>query len=152
MNVKVYDREEPHENGHALMLELAEQVEDHYTRPSPLATFRPDVFPKLLDHGIFWGLLLGALLGVLVAWLVHGGRVTPTGWEGLFSLVPFSFYAFFAFAGAALGLALGGVATLLAAPAPDLEAAETGAIDGIVVEEEARAMAVERQPPINIRR
>lgn len=122
MTAEVYEREEHHEDGQSMMLELAEQVEDHYTRPSPAAEYRPNFFPELLDHGIFWGLLLGAVLGILFGWLVHSGRVAPTGWEGLFSLVPFSFYAFWAFLGAALGLLVGGVATLLAAPAPELEA------------------------------
>jgi hypothetical protein len=64
--------------------------------------------------------LLGALLGATLAWLVHSGRVTPTGWEGLFAMVPFTFYAFFIFLGAALGLVGGGVATLLVAPVPPL--------------------------------
>lgn len=123
------------------MLDLAERVKEHYTSPSPQATrYTPNFFPDLLGHGIFWGLFLGALLGILVAWLVHSGRMTPTGWEGLFSLVPFSFYAFWAFAGAALGLAIGGIATLLAAPVPDMEATEAEVESVTVVEEEARAV------------
>jgi hypothetical protein len=140
MSVKVYERKEQPEDGHRMMLELAEQIEDHYTQPSPAAQYRPNFFPDLLDHGIFWGLLLGALLGVALAWLVQNGRVTPTGWEGLFSLVPFSFYAFFAFAGAASGLLLGGMITLLAAPVPDMDAADAGVGGMAVVEEEGRTV------------
>lgn len=121
MSVKVYERDGQPDS---MMLEVAEQVEEHYTRPSPASSGWPNLFPDLLDHGIFWGLFLGALAGILLAWLVHTGRVMPTGWEGLFSLVPFSFYSFFAFLGAALGLAVGGVATLLLAPLPDQEAPE----------------------------
>lgn len=122
MNVEVYEREEQQPvDGHRLMLKLAEQLEEHYTRPSPAASYRPDTFPKILDWGIFWGLFLGALLGIFIAWLVHSGQVTPTGWEGLFSLAPFSFYAFFVFAAAAAGLLAGGTATLLAAPVRDME-------------------------------
>lgn len=144
MTVEVYEREEQHEDGQSMMLDLAEQVEEHYTRPSPQATFKPNFFPELLDHGIFWGLFLGALLGIFLAWLVHTGRFTPTGWEGLFSLVPFSFYSFFAFVGAAAGLLVGGVATLLVAPVPDIEAAEAAADETVVVEEEERVVGVER--------
>ena len=123
MSVEVYERD-AEDNG-SMMLELAEQLEDHYTQPSPAAEYTPDLFPRLLSRGILWGLLIGALLGLAVGWLVHSGRVTPTGWEGLFSLVPFSFYAFWAFMGAAVGLAAGGVITLLAAPAPNLESTES---------------------------
>lgn len=142
MTVEVYEREEQHKDGQSMMLDLAEQVEDHYTSPSPAAEYRPNFFPELLDHGIFWGIFLGALLGILFAWLVHTGRVTPTGWEGLFSLVPFSFYSFFAFVGGAVGLAAGGVITLLATPAPDLEKEKPQAVvvdeglDAVVVAEE----------------
>lgn len=139
--VEAYEREEQHEDGQSMMLELAEQVEDHYTRPSPAAEYRPNFFPELLDHGIFWGILLGAVVGILFAWLVHTGRVTPTGWEGLFSLVPFSFYSFFAFVGGALGLLVGGVITLLAAPAPDVKREQHEA-DAIVVAEEDETVAV----------
>lgn len=124
MSAEVDKREKLDEDGQSRMLALAEQVEDHYTRPSPLAEFRPTVFPDLLGHGIFWGLFLGALLGILLAWLAHNGRLTPSGWEGLFSLVPFSFYAFWSFMGAALGLAIGGVATLMATPVPDMQAGD----------------------------
>lgn len=124
MSAEVDEREEQHEDGQSMMLALAAEVEEHYTRPSPLAEFRPTIFPDRLGPGIFWGLFLGALLGILVAWLVHSGRLSPTGWEGLFSLVPFSFYAFWALVGAALGLAVGGVATLLATPVPDAEAGD----------------------------
>ncbi|MFW6182950.1 MAG: hypothetical protein ACOC8X_04070 [Chloroflexota bacterium] len=123
MTVEVYDESDQqtsdaHNGG---MLELAERIEAHYTAPSPQATaYAPNFFPRLLDHGILWGLLAGAVLGVLFGWLLHSGRLTPSGWEGLFSLTPFTFFAFWAFAGAALGLLLGGVATLLLAEPPPL--------------------------------
>ena len=145
MSVDVHER-----NDRQNMIEMAGEVEEHYTRPSPRATGdAPDYFPALLDHGIFWGLLLGALLGILLAWLVRSGRLTPTGWEGLFSLLPFTFYSFFALAGAAVGLAAGGLLTLLLAPVPqvrqegdDVVVAEEGD-DVVVAGEEARAVAVE---------
>jgi hypothetical protein len=138
------EREARGENGQSMMLELAEQVEDHYTQPSPAARPRPNYFPEPLPQGLLWGLLVGALVGVAVAWLLHSGRVTPAGWEGLFSLVPVSFYAFFAFAGAAAGMMVGGVATLMAtqAPQPDLAAAKPAR--GVAAQEAAGAVASER--------
>ncbi|MDX1663702.1 MAG: hypothetical protein R3272_07910 [Candidatus Promineifilaceae bacterium] len=127
------------------MIEMAGQVEEHYTRPSPKATsYTPNFFPAILNQGIFWGLLIGALFGLLLAWLVHNGRVTPTGWEGLFSLVPFSFYSFFAFAGAAVGLAVGGVVTLLIAPVPEVKEEQDKAGEVVMVEED-ETVVVERR-------
>ncbi|HSM58376.1 MAG TPA: hypothetical protein VK879_19635 [Candidatus Sulfomarinibacteraceae bacterium] len=124
MTTGTHEKSEQQKNGehNGNMFQLAERLEAHYTAPSPQATaYAPNFFPRLLDHGIFWGLLLGAVFGVLFAWLVHSGRLTPSGWEGLFSLTPFTFYAFWAFAGAALGLLIGGLTTLLLAQPPPLE-------------------------------
>jgi hypothetical protein len=144
MTLEIHEREERRENGQSMMLELAEEVEEHYTHPSPAAEYRPTYFPEQLDHGLFWGLFLGALLGILLAWLVHNGWVTPTGWEGLFSLVPFSFYAFWAFVGGAVGLAVGGVIALLATAVPALEPVQ-GSTQEPVEEEEERTVIVRHE-------
>lgn len=130
-------------DGQGNMLELAERVERHYTSPSPAATIhRPAFFPNSLDHGIFWGLFVGALIGVLVSWLLLSGTITPQGWEGLFSLVPFTFYAFWVFVGAAIGLLVGGTVSLLLTPAPILqEAADQDR--RFVAEEEQQVVMVE---------
>lgn len=103
------------------MLDLAQKVEAHYTSPSPQAARRaPDFFPRVLDYGLLLGIFLGIGAGLLFALLLHSGRVAPQGWEGLFSLSPFTFYAFWAFAGAALGIVVGGLTTLLMAEPPEL--------------------------------
>jgi hypothetical protein len=125
------------------MLQLAERVERHYTSPSPAATIhRPAFFPQSLDHGIFWGLFAGALLGLLLSWLLRSGTVTPSGWEGLFSLSPFTFYAFWAFAGAALGLLVGGAISILATPPPILQE-ETEEHERFVTGEEEQVVMVD---------
>jgi hypothetical protein len=103
------------------MLDLAAKIETHYTSPSPQASnYTPNYFPRVLDAGIVLGLVLGALAGLLLAWLLLSGRLAPEGWEGLFSLSPYTFYTFWAITGAALGLAVGGLATLLTAHVPDV--------------------------------
>lgn len=130
-------------DGHGNMLELAERIERHYTSPSPAATIhRPAFFPDSLDHGIFWGLFIGALLGILFSWLLRSGTVTPRGWEGLFSLGPFTFYAFWTFAGAALGLLVGGVISIMLTPAPILQE-ETEETERLVAEDEEQIVMVE---------
>lgn len=103
------------------MLDLAEKVEAHYTSPSPQATRQaPNVFPRLLNYGLVLGIILGAGAGLFLALLLQSGRLVPQGWEGLFSLSPFTFYVFWAFAGAALGIIVGGLITLLMAEPPKL--------------------------------
>ena len=125
------------------MLHLSEQIERHYTSPSPAATIHtPAFFPASLDRGLLGGLLLGALLGVLFGWLVHSGSISPRGWEGLFSLGPFTFYAFWAFTGTALGLLIGGAISLLLTPAPMLQEME-GDDDTFVAEEGMQVVMVE---------
>ena len=141
-------QERPHrhndqKDGQGNMLELAERVERHYTSPSPAATIhRPAFFPDSLDHGIFWGLFMGALLGILFSWLLRNGTITPRGWEGLFSLGPFTFYAYWTFAGAALGLLVGGVISIMLTPAPILQE-ETEETERFVAEDEEQIVMVE---------
>lgn len=103
------------------MLDLAQKVEAHYTSPSPQATrHAPNVFPRMLNYGLLLGIILGVGAGLLLALLLQSGRLAPQGWEGLFSLSPFTFYAFWAFVGAALGIVAGGLITLLMAEPPEL--------------------------------
>ncbi len=119
------ERETRHSSeGHAKksnMLDLAQKVEAHYTSPSPQATrHAPNVFPRMLNYGLILGIILGVGAGLLLALLLQSGRLAPQGWEGLFSLSPYTFYAFWAFAGAALGIVVGGLTTLLMAEPPEL--------------------------------
>ena len=147
MTVKVYDRKdgekkrkmkEPMGN----MLDLAKKVERHYTSPSPQATIhKPAYFPVSLDIGLIGGLVAGAGIGALFGWLVHSGALLVRGWEGLFSLTPITFYTFWAIVGAALGLLVGGIVTLLGTPAPVLQ--ERAGEEAVVVEEDMHVVMVD---------
>ena len=48
--------------------------------------------------------VLGALRGLLVAWLLYTGTVDVPGWEGLFSMGDFTFYSFWTMHGVATGM------------------------------------------------
>ncbi|MCE7981781.1 MAG: hypothetical protein DYG89_11345 [Caldilinea sp. CFX5] len=111
---------EPHTNGRGVVA-LAERVERHHIQPLPDAhELVPDPFPPLLWHGLGWGALIGLLLGLLFAWLLLSSTLVIQNAEGLFSLVPFTFYTLWAMVGAAVGILLGGVGTILVAkPAPN---------------------------------
>jgi hypothetical protein len=99
------------------MVSMAEKVERHHLEPAPDAVPpTPDPFPTLLWHGLGWGVLIGLVVGALVAWLTLRGTLVISGWEGLFSMVPPTFYAFWMIIGAALGVLIGGVGTIFAAP------------------------------------
>jgi len=107
---------EQHHNGG--MQHLAEQVEEHYTRPLPKAewpTIEP--FPAVL----IWGLGLGAVTGGVLGWtfgrLLLDGTVVIPGAEGLFSMFPYAFQVFWIGIGLAVGLAIGGIGAILAVPA-----------------------------------
>lgn len=145
MAVKVYEREEPAkaEDGHkGNMLDLAKKVERHYTSPSPQATiYAPAYFPAALNLGLIGGLIVGALIGALFGWLVHAGAILVRGWEGLYSLTPVTFYTFWAFVGAALGLLIGGTIALLGTPAPVLQ--ERSGEEAVVVEDDMHVVMVD---------
>lgn len=143
MAVKAHERKAPAGDNHkGDMLDLAEQVERHYTSPSPLATiYEPAYFPVTLDVGLVGGLLLGAFVGALFGWLVHSGAILIRGAEGLFSLTPVTFYTFWAFVGAALGLLIGGTLALLVTPAPVLQ--ERSGEEVVLVEEDTHVVMVD---------
>jgi len=103
------------------MVSMAKKVEWHHVKPAPEAVSpAPEPFPTILWHGLGWGTAVGLALGALVAWLLLSGTLVITGWEGLFSMVPATFYAFWMMIGAALGVVLGGVGTIFAAKAPSM--------------------------------
>lgn len=101
------------------MIGLAQHVEHHHIQPLPDAqapAYEP--FPPLLWHGLGWGTLAGLLLGLFFACLLLRGTLVIPNAEDLFSLVPVTFYTFWAMIGAALGLLSGGVGSILAAASP----------------------------------
>jgi len=96
------------------MRDLAATLERHYTLPAPeTAEPLPRPFPAALWYGTAAGLIAGAALGLLFGRLLFNGTIAPPGWEGIFSLGPFTFHFFWTMWGAALGLVFGGVGTLL---------------------------------------
>ncbi|MCA9875654.1 MAG: hypothetical protein KC441_18410 [Anaerolineales bacterium] len=102
-------------NGHG-MKPLAADLVHFHTQPLPEAVSQPDPFPSALWLGLWSSIVAGALVGLLFARLLFSGAIAPTGWEAIFSLGPVTFHAFWILFGAAAGLLLGGVSTLLATP------------------------------------
>ena len=96
------------------MVDLAERIFRHHTTPFPEA-YRPAVnpFPRLLSVGLWLSVLIGGLLGLGFGALLQNNRLVIPGWEGLYSMSPFTFHAFWTIMGIALGILVGGVATLL---------------------------------------
>ena len=105
-------------NGHQ-MRSLAESLERYHTQPAPEVTRpAPNIFPPLLQIGLGLGTFMGALLGWLFGWLLLNGTLVIPGWEGIYSLEPVTFYTFWIITGAAAGLLVGGIGTILAAKSP----------------------------------
>lgn len=101
------------------MQQMAYKVEQHYLEPSPQA--KPpayDPFPEDVMQGTWVGILGGALVGLLVGLLLLRGWVTIPNIDGLFSMTPFAFGAFWTLLGAAVGLAVGGIAAMVDEPDP----------------------------------
>lgn len=107
-------------NGHgddassSAMYEWSERVVRFHERPVPGAAMPEfDPFPGPVMQGLFWSAVVGAVIGLIVAWLLRSGTVVLGGIEGIYSLVPWTFYWFFLLAGSAVGLLVGGVGALL---------------------------------------
>lgn len=107
-------------NGHAAdespsaMYHWSERVVRFHERPVPGAAmpeFEP--FPAQVMQGLFWSVVVGAIIGLIGAWLLRSGTVVLGGIEGIYSLVPWTYYWFFLLAGGAVGLLVGGVGALL---------------------------------------
>ncbi len=118
--VRVYETEnavESNKKSSKDMRPMAGRVVKHHTQSYPEAEW-PQVppFPKPLLQGLAWGTLVGMLLGILWAALMLNGALVIPGWDGLFSMTPFTFYVFWAMAGAGLGIIVIGVALILIAP------------------------------------
>lgn len=113
---------EQHEN--MGMEQMAENVERHHETPmTGSADLLPNPFPPVVFHGLWIGAVAGALLGLIVAWLLFNNIIVMDGWEQLYSIGDFSFYTFWMVIGLALGVITGGIGAILAAPAnqPDVE-------------------------------
>ncbi len=101
------------------MRAMAGHVVEHRTKPYPQAEWPQfDPFPRPLLQGLAWGTLVGILLEVLWAALMNNGALVIPGWDGLFSMTPFTFYVFWSMVGAAFGIIVIGVAFILITPVP----------------------------------
>ena len=101
------------------MQQLSQEEIAHHTRPAPRA--QPpeiDPFPPGIWIGLWRGIAGGALLGLIIGNLLFQGVIQIEGIEGLFSMTPFTFHAFWVFAGAAAGLFVGGLIGIVTAPPP----------------------------------
>lgn len=99
---------------------LAREVEQYHTTPFPRAhPLDVNPFPARVMSGLWLGLGVGAIIGLITGMLMRNNVISVPGWEGLYSMVPFTFNAFWTLAGAALGMLIAGVAFILAAPAPE---------------------------------
>lgn len=95
---------------------MAEEVKRHYLSPLPSATDpTPDPFPPAVMRGLGLGSVVGALLGLLAAWLLWNGTIVIPGWEGMFSMGDFTFFFFWTMLGIAFGGAVIGIGAILAA-------------------------------------
>lgn len=109
-----------HHNGYSKMQQLSAELEAYHTKPAPEAHYLDvDPFPRAATQGIPIGLAVGAGLGLAFGLLQQAYIITPRGWEGLFSMTPFTFVSFWTLIGAAFGLAVIGVGFLLAAAPPE---------------------------------
>ena len=101
-------------NGKQSMLKLAEREVRHHTTPSPDAQEPAiDPFPRPVNGGLWLSILISGLLGLGFGVLLQNNLLVIPGWEGLYSLAPFTFHACWTLMGVALGILIGGVATLV---------------------------------------
>ncbi|HSO27291.1 MAG TPA: hypothetical protein VLS48_04425 [Anaerolineales bacterium] len=109
----------PPEQKNGGMQALAEREYHHHRTPLPEAHQPPaPVFPRPVMMALAVSILVGVVIGWIFGVLLLNNSIVIAGWEGLYSMSPFTFKAFWAFIGAALGIALGGVGGLLFSAAP----------------------------------
>lgn len=106
-----------YQQGNDGMVGMARENERAHLAPAPGAE-APDhrPFPAVLGWGLLGGILVGALAGWVFARLLLGGALVIPGWEQLYSMAPGTFSTFWTGIGIAVGLLIGGVGTILAAP------------------------------------
>jgi hypothetical protein len=117
------------------MMEETREVQAFHTRPVPEAhPMRPYPFPPGVIRALWLGILIGALVGLLVGILLQRQILVIPSTEGMYSLLPGVLITLWVLAGVALGIVVGGVGGILAAPRP--RAAPVDAGDELIVESE----------------
>ena len=96
---------------------LAKEGIQFHTQSLPEAE-PTQAFPPVVLRGLFTSIVIGALLGGLFGYLLQNNFLVISGWEALCSMGPFTFVAFWALIGIAIGVLLGGVGAILLAPMP----------------------------------
>jgi hypothetical protein len=76
-------------------------------------------FPDGIWSATWLGILIGTGIGLIFGVLMFQGIITIPGWEGLFSMTPFTFHVFWGVVGLALGLITGGLIGMAVTP-PDV--------------------------------
>jgi hypothetical protein len=99
------------------MVEMARQNEAAHLSLVPGATTpKIDPFPRGVLMASWFGLLLGAIVGLGFAGMLLNGLLVVPGWEQLYSMTPRTFATFWTGIGAALGLLIAGVVAIMAVP------------------------------------
>lgn len=129
-HAKVYDPEKMQVKEKALksadqkenkmsMREMAARDTRFHLQSMPEATpAEIDPFPAPVLRALAIGSVVGLLVGISWAALMLNNLVVIGGWEGLFSMTPFTFYVFWGVIGLALGGFLVGTVAILTHPTP----------------------------------
>lgn len=114
---QVHEKESESRDG---MQGLSVREEQHYIAPLPESDLPPiQPFPARVMAGLGIGALLGSLLGAGFGLLLQRNILIIPGWEGLYSMGPFTFVFFWAVMGLALGVITIGIGVLLTAALED---------------------------------
>ena len=94
------------------------EMSGHVTRPhlEPLPDVKPpeiNLFPAPMMRSLGWGMLIGLMLGLIWAALLRNTVIVIPGWEGLYSIPPFTFLIFWAVIGVSIGGMVVGAARIL---------------------------------------
>lgn len=106
---------EQRENGHQPMMQkMAKEVSAHHLAPAPQADMvKPNFFPTSVMRGLAISTFIGAVIGLVFGYLLMTYAIVIPGWENLYSMGWAAFLTFWTMLGAALGIIIGGVGTVL---------------------------------------
>lgn len=102
-------------DGHRGMTGVARQTAEAHTEPAPQSMPGPHLLPAVVSIGTATGIGVGTLLGTLFGIALWQQWITVPGWEGIYADGPVTLTVLWGVIGAAMGLILGGVASILLA-------------------------------------